>query len=72
MDFVQGLPMYANKHNSILVVVENLTKVAHFILGNLTVGASVIPHKFFQEVFILKKVIENDTSNRDAHMMSRF
>ena len=35
MDFVQGLPMSRNKHDVILVFVDKLTKVAHFIVGNI-------------------------------------
>lgn len=46
MDFVQELPMSRNKHNDILVVVDKLTKVAHFILGNLTDVAPVIARNF--------------------------
>lgn len=46
MDFIRGLPMIQNKHNTILVVVNRLTKVAHFIPSNLTYGAPEIAHKF--------------------------
>ena len=31
MDFITGLPRTRKKHDSIMVVVENLTKNAHFI-----------------------------------------
>ena len=31
MDFVQGSPMTRNNHNTILAVVDRLTKVSHFI-----------------------------------------
>ena len=59
MDFVQGLPMTRNRHNIILVVVDRLTKVAHFIRGNLSDGAPEIAHKFIKEIFRLHKILEN-------------
>ncbi|XP_057816196.1 uncharacterized protein LOC131029649 [Cryptomeria japonica] len=31
MDFIQGLPLSKNKHDTILVVVDKLSKVAHFV-----------------------------------------
>lgn len=72
MDFVQGFPISRNKHNVILVVVDKLTKVAHFISGNLTDGAHVIAQKFMQEVFRLHGIPENIISDRDAQVTSRF
>lgn len=72
MDFMQGLPMSRNKNNSILVVVDDLTKVAHFILGNLTDGAPVIAQKFMQEVFRLHGVPKKIISDRNDHVTSRF
>jgi hypothetical protein len=32
MDFVVGLPLTSHRHNAILVIVDKLTKSAHFIL----------------------------------------
>ena len=72
MDFVQGLPMTQNRHNNILVVVDRLTKVAHFILGNLSNGAPEIAHKFIKEIFRLHGIPEKIISNRDARITSRF
>ena len=39
MDFIVGLPRTQKGYNSIWVVVDRLTKVAHFIPVNTTVGA---------------------------------
>lgn len=64
--------MSKNKHNSILGVVENLTKVTHFILDNLTNGAPIIAYNFIQEIFRLHGILEKIISNRDAHVTSRF
>src|SRR3954471_20906396 len=36
MDFITGLPRSSKGHDSIWVIVDHLTKVAHFILGQLT------------------------------------
>lgn len=72
MDFIQGLPMSKNKHDTILVVVDKLTKVAHFIPGNLKDGSFVLAKKFVQEIFWLHGVPETIFSDRDTRMTSRF
>lgn len=59
MEFMQGFPMSRKKHNSILLVVDKLTKVAHFIPENLTDGAPVTTRKIVQEVFRLHGILEN-------------
>ena len=72
MDFVEGLPMSHNKYNVILVHVDKLTKVAHFILGNVIDGALVIAHKFVQEFFRLHGIPKKIISDRDAKFTSNF
>lgn len=72
IDFVQGIPMSRNKHNVILVVVDKLTTVAHFILRNITDGAPIIAHKFIQEVFISHGIHEKIILDRNARVTSRF
>lgn len=72
MDFVQGLPMTRNRNNIILVVIDRLTKVAHFIPGNLTYGALEIAHEFIKEIFRLHGAPKKIISDRDARITSRF
>ena len=72
MDFVQGLSMTQNRHNTILVVVDRLTKVAHFILGNLSDGAPEIAHKFIKEIFRLHGVPKKMISDQDTRITSKF
>lgn len=72
MDFIQGSPMTRNRHNTILVVVDRLTKVAHFISGNLTDGAPEIAHKFIKEIFRLHGIPMKIILDRDARITSRF
>lgn len=40
MDFITGLPKTVRQHDSIMVVVDMLTKAAHFILVKSTFSAS--------------------------------
>ncbi|KAH9322126.1 hypothetical protein KI387_016765 [Taxus chinensis] len=72
MDFVQGLPMSKNKHDVILVVVDKLTKVAHFIAGNLKDDSPVLAKRFVHKIFRLYGVPELIISDRDPRMTSRF
>lgn len=58
IDFVQGLPLIKNINDVILVVVDKLTKVAPFILGNLKDGLLTLAKEFFQEIFRLHGVPE--------------
>lgn len=39
IDFIQGVPMFTHKNDIILVVVDKMTKVAHFIPSNLKDGS---------------------------------
>jgi hypothetical protein len=72
MDFVQGLPMMRHKHDVILVVVDKLTKVAHFIPSSLKDGSPVLARKFVQEIFQLHGIPETIISDRDTRMTSQF
>ena len=64
--------MTSRMHDVILVVVNKLTEVAHFILGSLKDGSLALAKKFVQEVFRLHGVPDTIISDRDTRMTSRF
>ena len=53
MDFIIGLSMVMRQHDSIMVVVNNMSKEVHFILVKATPKASNIVKKFMKEIFVL-------------------
>jgi hypothetical protein len=50
MDFIAGLPRESKQHDSIMVVVEKLTKAAHFIPLKTTHKEAHIANVFMKEV----------------------
>jgi hypothetical protein len=56
MDFLGGLPMTSQRHDYIMVVVEKLTKSAHFILIKSTFEAPTITQVFLKEIIFLQGV----------------
>lgn len=72
MDFVGGLPMTSQRHDCIMVVVDKLTKSAHFIPVKTTFEASTIDQIFLKEIIRLHGVPRKIISDRDARFNSRF
>ena len=72
MDFITSLSRTSRQHDSIMVVVDRLTKVAHFIPMNSTHSASEVAHVFIRDIVRLHGVPKNIVSNRDANFTSRF
>jgi hypothetical protein len=64
MDFIVELPMTSRRHGSIFIVVDTLTKSAHFILVKITYEALEIVRIFINEVVRLHGVMKNIISNR--------
>jgi hypothetical protein len=50
MDFIVGLPLTARRHDSIFVVVDTMTKSAHFIPVRMTYQAPKIARVFINEM----------------------
>jgi len=72
MDFIVNLPKTKFHHDSILVVIDKLTKVAHFIPGNTIDDAPVAANKFAHKIFKLHGFIEMIILDRDSKFTSVF
>ena len=72
MDFVTSLPLVQGGYDSIMVVVDYLTKVAHLIPVKKTFTASDIARIFIKEIFRLHGLPRRIVSDRDAKFTSNF
>eukprot|EP00253_Pinus_taeda_P015686 PITA_15686 len=72
MDFITGLPRTKKNHDSIMVVVDKLSKAAHFIPVQSTYKAVQITHIFMQNVFKLHGLPKVIISDRDVKFTSAF
>jgi hypothetical protein len=72
MDFIIGLPRTSKKHDSIMVVVDKLTKAAHFIPLKTTHRAADVADIFLKEVVRLHGIPKTIVSDRDPKFTSNF
>jgi hypothetical protein len=72
MDFIVGLPRTQKGYNSIWVVVDRLTKVAHFILVNTTYSGARLAELYISRIFCLHGVPKKIISDRGSQFTSRF
>ena len=72
MDFITGLAMTWRQHDSIMVVVDKLTKAAHFIPVKSTHQTDDIAKIFMKEIFKLHGLPKAIVSDRDVKFTSNF
>ena len=72
MDFVTSLPTVQGGYDSIMVVVDYLTKLAHLIPIKKNFFASDIARIFIKEIFCLHGLPKRIVSDRDAKFTSNF
>ncbi|KAL4028513.1 hypothetical protein IC575_011710 [Cucumis melo] len=72
MDFITGLPRTLRGFTVIWVVVDRLTKSAHFVPGKSTYTASKWAQLYMSEIVRLHGVPVSIVSNKDARFTSKF
>ncbi|KAL5578321.1 hypothetical protein UlMin_020020 [Ulmus minor] len=72
MDFVVGLPKTTNGHDSIWVIVDRLTKSAHFIPIRVTYSLEQLAELYVKEIVRLHGVPKSIISDRDARFTSSY
>nr|GFC88533.1 retrotransposable element Tf2 [Tanacetum cinerariifolium] len=72
MDFVTGLPRTQRRHDAIWVVVDRLTKSAHFLPIRKDYSISKLAEIFQQEIVRIHGTPSAIVSDRDPRFTSRF
>ena len=72
MDFVVGLPLTGRKHDSVWIVVDRLTKSAHFLPVRTDYPLDKLANLYNKEIVQLHGIPVSIISYRDPRFTSRF
>jgi hypothetical protein len=72
MDFIVGLPNISRHHDSIWVIVDRLTKVAHFLLVHTTDKAQKYAEMYIDRIMCLLELPHTIVSDRGAQFVAGF
>ena len=72
MDFVVGLPRTIQKFDSIWVIVDRLTKSAHFLPINIRYSLEKLTELYIKEIVRLNGISSSIVSDRDPRFTSKF
>jgi hypothetical protein len=72
MDFIVGLPRTQAEYDSIWVIVDCLTKVAHFIPVQTTYSGANLAELYMSRIVCLHGVPKKIVSNRGSQFTSNF
>ena len=72
MDFMVGLPLTGRKHDSVWVVVDRLTKLAHFLPVRNDYSLDKLAELYIKEIVRLHGIPISIISDRDPRLTSRF
>ena len=72
MDFVTGLPRTLRGNNLIWVIVDRLTKSAHFLPMKVNFSTDRLASLYIKEIVRMQSVLVSIAFDRDPHFTSRF
>jgi hypothetical protein len=72
MDFIVGLPNTSLRHDSIWVIVDRLTKTAHFLPLHITYNAKKYAEIYLDQIVLLHGVPKMIISDHGAQFIARF
>ena len=72
IDFVVGLPVTQRGHNGVLVIIDRLTKIAHFLPFSTRWSVAKLARYYVREIVKLHGLPVSIMSNRGARFTSNF
>jgi hypothetical protein len=72
MDFIVGLPNTSQKHDSIWVIIDRLTKTTHFLPVHTTYSAKKYAEVYLEQIVRLHGVPKTIISDRGPQFIARF